>query len=179
MFCSRNDGPLALNFFSHKLLRKLSFLFHRWKWKFCSSIGDIFGFLLTVGALQWSFNCWPATNHIYILPVSTLWYIICSLFNHALVVLSILSLTIQISHHQWRIVILFLSDCWLPLKQVFASHPTPKMLKVPLHPHPPVIFSYQSMKLLQESTLQGCHKRDSFDHSCTLRRVYISIILLQ
>jgi len=55
----------------------------------------------------------------------------------------------------------------------------PKMLKVPLHPHPPVIFSYQSMKLLQESTLQGCHKRDSFDHSCTLRRVYISIILLQ
>jgi len=60
-------------------------------------------------------------------------------------------------------------------------HPslTPKMLKVPWHPHPPVIFSYQSMKLLQESTLQGCHKRDSFDHSCTLRRVYISIILLQ
>ena len=87
-------------------------------------------------------SCWPVVlcrcvllkwrqtmNHIYIilLPVSTLWYIICSLFNHALVVLlSLQPLTIQISHHQWRIVILFLSDCWLPLKQVFPPLPNPK-----------------------------------------------------
>ena len=53
-----------------------------------------------------------------------------------------------------------------------------KCLKSPVPPFAPsFIFSYQSMKLLQESTLQGCHKRNSFDHSCTLRRVYISILL--
>jgi len=96
MFCSRKDSPLALNFVSHKLLRKLNFHFIAENgkiWTYClfSSIGDIFGFLLTVGALQSSFYCWPATNHIYILPVSTLWYIICSLFNHALVLSEFLS----------------------------------------------------------------------------------------
>ena len=53
-----------------------------------------------------------------------------------------------------------------------------KCLKSPVPPFAPTfIFSYQSMKWLQESTLQGCHKRNSFDHSCTLRRVYISILL--
>ena len=84
----------TLNFSLSQTLEKIEFSFRRWKWNivnllFSSSIGDIFGFLLTVGALQSSFYCWPATNHIYILPVSTLWYIICSLFNHALVVLSL------------------------------------------------------------------------------------------
>jgi hypothetical protein len=112
-------------------------------------------------------------NHIYIilLPVSTLWYIICSLFNHALV------LYIWVPSHNPNFpslvvsIILVLSDCKL-------FQPSKKCLKSPVPPFAPTfIFSYQSMKLLQESTLQGCHKRNSFDHSCTLRRVYISILL--
>jgi hypothetical protein len=52
-----------------------------------------------------------------------------------------------------------------------------KMAWSPASFSPTFIISYQSMKWLQESTLQGCHKRNSFDHSCTLRRVYISILL--
>jgi hypothetical protein len=139
--------------------------------------------LLQLGTLLAS--CWPVVlcscvsvwrqtmNHIYIilLPVSTLWYIICSLFNHALV------LYIWVPSHNPNFpslvvsIILVLSDCKL-------FQPSKKWLKSPVPPFAPTfIFSYQSMKLLQESTLQGCHKKDSFDHSCTLRRVYISILL--
>jgi len=126
-------------------------------------------------------SCWPVVlcrcvllkwrqtmNHIYIilLPVSTLWYIICSLFNHALVLSEFLSQSkfpITSCESFWSLVIANFSSPKKCLKSPFALT---------------FIFSYQSMKLLQESTLQGCHKRDSFDHSCTFRRVYISIILL-
>ena len=97
--CSAAErSPLALNFSpSHKLLRKLNFSFLL---KMFTSICEhivFFSPFFNWGHFWLHIDRWcfavvfycgcRATNHIYIiiLRVSTLWYIICSLFNHALV----------------------------------------------------------------------------------------------
>ena len=141
MFCSRNDR--LWTFFSHKLSRKLNFS----KWKFLFVKTYCFPFFFNWGHFWLHVDRWcfavlfysgallshQTMNHIYIilLPVSTLWYIICSLFNHALV------LYIWVPSHNPNFpslvvsIILVLSDCKLfqPSKNAW-SPPSP-----PLHPH--------------------------------------------
>jgi len=114
--CSAAErSPLALNF-SHKLLRKLNFSFLLKMFTFIffhpSSIGDIFGFMLTGGALQSCFIVGAVRRIIFILlyyesVLCDTSYVLCSIMHSSH--LLPLSLTIQISHHQLRII-LFLSD---------------------------------------------------------------------
>jgi len=98
-------------------------------------------------------------NHIYIYTTSQ-YSVIHHMLNHA-------PLVVSLPHN--------------PSSRSTASlgatlfNQNPLLLKVlSLHQHQ-LIFSYQSMKYDQESTLQGCHKMDSVDHNSLLRRVYESI----
>ena len=97
-------------------------------------------------------------SYSYILPVSTLWYIICFFSIQSCTYVSS-TLTIQTPHHKLSVT-LFMSD-----NQLLSSHPP---LKVTFCKTPLLLF--QSMKKLQKSTLQGCQKKGFL---CTLRQVYI------
>jgi len=159
--------------------KKLNFSFHRWKWNLVLQLGTSLASCWSL-VLCSGFLIVGRRRIIFIFYQSVLCdtsYVLCSIMHSSSYLFSLSQSKFPItsggSSFSSSVIAGFLWSKFL--------HPTlpKKMLKVPLHPHPPVIFSYQSMKLLQESTLQGCHKRGSFDHSCTLRRVYISIILLQ
>ena len=86
-------------------------------------------------------------SYSYILPVSTLWYIICFFSIQSCTYVSS-TLTIQTPHHKLSVT-LFMSD-----NQLLSSHPP---LKVTFCKTPLLLF--QSMKKLQKSTLQGCQKK--------------------
>jgi len=141
MFCSRKE-PFGFELPS-QTLEKIEFFIFWWKCKllffnYCfSSFFDWGHFWLHVD--RWCFavvfycRC-RATNHIYIilLPVSTLWYIICSLFNRALVRSEFLSQS-KFPITSW---LYHSAPQWLP------TFPDPqKRLEVPLPPlHPSSYF---------------------------------------
>jgi len=116
MFCSRKE-PFGFELLSlSQALEKIElfisaenvhfYFFHP------SSIGDFFGFMLTGGALQSCFIVGAVRRIIFILlyyesVLCDTSYVLCSIMHSSH--LLPLSLTIQISHHQLRII-LFLSD---------------------------------------------------------------------
>jgi len=87
-----------------------------------------------------------ATNHIYIiiLRVSTLWYIICSLFNHALV-----ASPPPLSQSKFPITSCVSFSSWVTTSLLWSKFlQPPKMLKVP---HTPSYFPMDQWNYLRNS----------------------------
>ena len=143
MLCSRKE-PFGFELLS-QTLQKIEFFIFWWKCKLLF-LNILFFILLQLGTFLAS--CWPVVlcsrvllsvpcDESYLYYSTTSQY---SVIHHMFFVqsctrrISSLSLTIQISHHELRIILLILAS----FEASFCS--PQKCLKVPLHPHPPSYF---------------------------------------